>query len=84
MWQQCLLTLKPRSRGFHLVTDELVAKLPMLADYRIGMAHLLLQHTSASASAHPQRELRSECAQRYGGPSAPAGAGRCPLLSPHL
>ncbi|WP_429010848.1 secondary thiamine-phosphate synthase enzyme YjbQ [Aeromonas allosaccharophila] len=48
MWQQCLLTLKPRSRGFHLVTDELVAKLPMLADYRVGMAHLLLQHTSAS------------------------------------
>lgn len=48
MWQQCLLTLKPRLRGFHLVTDELVAKLPMLADYRIGMAHLLLQHTSAS------------------------------------
>ncbi len=48
MWQQCLLTLKPRSRGFHLVTDELVAQLPMLADYRIGMAHLLLQHTSAS------------------------------------
>ncbi|MBO0400354.1 YjbQ family protein [Aeromonas veronii] len=48
MWQQCLLTLKPRSWGFHLVTDELVAKLPMLADYRVGMAHLLLQHTSAS------------------------------------
>lgn len=48
MWQQCLLTLKPRLRGFHLVTDELLAKLPMLADYRIGMAHLLLQHTSAS------------------------------------
>ncbi|PTT54468.1 secondary thiamine-phosphate synthase enzyme YjbQ [Aeromonas sp. HMWF015] len=48
MWQQCLLTLKPRSRGFHLVTDELVAKLPMLADYRVGMAHLLLQHTSVS------------------------------------
>ncbi|WFO50661.1 secondary thiamine-phosphate synthase enzyme YjbQ [Aeromonas veronii] len=48
MWQQCLLTLKPRSRGFHLVTDELLAKLPMLADYRVGMAHLLLQHTSAS------------------------------------
>ncbi|MGN5290835.1 secondary thiamine-phosphate synthase enzyme YjbQ [Aeromonas sp. 11P] len=42
------MTLKPRSRGFHLVTDELVAKLPMLADYRVGMAHLLLQHTSAS------------------------------------
>ncbi|WP_421187046.1 secondary thiamine-phosphate synthase enzyme YjbQ [Aeromonas enteropelogenes] len=40
MWQQRLLTMKPRSRGFHLVTDELVAKLPELADYRVGMAHL--------------------------------------------
>ncbi|MGN5150694.1 secondary thiamine-phosphate synthase enzyme YjbQ [Aeromonas enteropelogenes] len=48
MWLQRLLTMKPRSRGFHLVTDELVAKLPELADYRVGMAHLLLQHTSAS------------------------------------
>jgi thiamine phosphate synthase YjbQ (UPF0047 family) len=73
MWQQCLLTLKLRSRGFHLVTDELVAKLPMLADYRVGMAHLLLQHTSASLTLNEN-----------GGPSAPAGAGRCPLLSPHL
>ncbi|ALP43498.1 secondary thiamine-phosphate synthase enzyme YjbQ [Aeromonas schubertii] len=48
MWHQCLITLRPRSRGFHLVTDELLAQLPELAGYRVGLVHLLLQHTSAS------------------------------------
>ncbi|MFR9720179.1 secondary thiamine-phosphate synthase enzyme YjbQ [Aeromonas diversa] len=48
MWCQRLITLKPRSRGFHLVTDELLAQLPELAGYRVGLVHLLLQHTSAS------------------------------------
>lgn len=50
MWQQRLITLKARRQGFHLVTDELLAQLPMLADYQIGLAHFLLQHTSASLS----------------------------------
>ncbi|GBL58746.1 secondary thiamine-phosphate synthase enzyme [Pseudomonas citronellolis] len=48
MWQQTLITLRPRSRGFHLVTDEVLAALPDLARCRIGLLHLLLQHTSAS------------------------------------
>ncbi|ENY73748.1 alanine racemase [Aeromonas diversa CDC 2478-85] len=48
MWCQRLITLKPCSRGFHLVTDELLAQLPELAGYRVGLVHLLLQHTSAS------------------------------------
>lgn len=42
------LTLKPRSRGFHLVTDEVMAQLPELRDYRVGLAHIFIQHTSAS------------------------------------
>ncbi|MBO3276160.1 secondary thiamine-phosphate synthase enzyme YjbQ [Pseudomonas schmalbachii] len=48
MWQQTLITLRPRPRGFHLVTDELLAALPGLANCRVGLLHLLLQHTSAS------------------------------------
>ena len=48
MWQQTLITLRPRSRGFHLVTDEVLAALPDLARCRVGQLHLLLQHTSAS------------------------------------
>lgn len=42
------LTLKPRSRGFHLVTDEVMAQLPELREYRLGLAHIFIQHTSAS------------------------------------
>lgn len=48
MWQQTLITLRPRSRGFHLVTDEVLAALPDLACCWVGLLHLLLQHTSAS------------------------------------
>jgi len=37
-----------RPRGFHLVTSEVVEALPELAGIRIGLLHLLIQHTSAS------------------------------------
>jgi secondary thiamine-phosphate synthase enzyme len=47
-WQQVEIRLKPRPRGFHLVTQEIVAALPQLARLRVGVAHVFLQHTSAS------------------------------------
>ena len=46
-WQQIELSLRARSRGFHLITDEIVSQLPQLADYTIGLAHFFIQHTSA-------------------------------------
>jgi secondary thiamine-phosphate synthase enzyme len=48
MWHQVTIALRPRARGFHLVTAELVAGLPMLRAMRAGIAHFFLQHTSAS------------------------------------
>ena len=48
MWQQTLITLRARPRGFHLVTDELIHGLPELRECRVGLLHLWLQHTSAS------------------------------------
>jgi secondary thiamine-phosphate synthase enzyme len=48
MWQQQRIRLRPRRRGFHLVTDEILAALPMLPQYRVGLLHLFIQHTSAS------------------------------------
>lgn len=47
-YTQRQITLNRRPRGFHLVTDEIVSQLPELRDYRVGMAHLFIQHTSAS------------------------------------
>lgn len=45
---QITFTLKPRERGFHLITDEIITALPQLADYSVGVLHLFIQHTSAS------------------------------------
>lgn len=42
------MTLRPRARGFHVITRELEAALAELADIRVGMAHIHLLHTSAS------------------------------------
>jgi secondary thiamine-phosphate synthase enzyme len=47
-WQQRDLTLKPRRRGLHLITDEVVSVLGELKLVRIGLLHVFIQHTSAS------------------------------------
>jgi len=48
MWLQREVTLDPRPRGFHLVTDQVLDALPELRSLRVGLLHLLIQHTSAS------------------------------------
>ncbi len=48
MWLQRDLTLRPRPRGFHLVTREVVEQLPELGGLRAGLCHLFLRHTSAA------------------------------------
>ena len=48
MWHQQEIRLRPRPRGFHLVTDEVVEQLPELRELSVGLAHLHLLHTSAS------------------------------------
>ena len=47
-WHQVEIRLKPRPRGFHLVTGEIVSAVPDLARYRVGVAHIYVKHTSAS------------------------------------
>lgn len=47
-WYQTEIRLAARRRGFHLVTDELLAELPQLREFKVGIAHFFIQHTSAS------------------------------------
>jgi secondary thiamine-phosphate synthase enzyme len=47
-WYQKEIILKSRSRGFHLITEEIVGQLPELSKVKIGLMHLLIKHTSAS------------------------------------
>ena len=48
MWIQEQIKLRPRPRGFHLITDEVIEGVPELRSLRIGMALVFMQHTSAS------------------------------------
>ncbi len=47
IWTQKQIQLKPKTRGFHLVTTEIIGQLE-LSKIRVGMLHIFLQHTSAS------------------------------------
>jgi secondary thiamine-phosphate synthase enzyme len=48
MWFQKTINLEPKPRGFYLITGEIEAQLLELADFKLGLAHLFIQHTSAS------------------------------------
>jgi secondary thiamine-phosphate synthase enzyme len=47
-WQQRDLTLKPRRRGLHIITDDVASALAEMKPVRIGLLHVFIQHTSAS------------------------------------
>ena len=48
MVQQVEFTLRPRPRGFHLITDEVLRHLPQL--HKAGLLNLFVQHTSCALS----------------------------------
>ena len=48
MWKQVEFKLKPRARGFHLVTDEVIKNVPDIVGYQVGMLNLFIKHSSAS------------------------------------
>lgn len=50
MWQQSRINLSPKSRGFHLITDEVINQCSQIRNLDIGVLHLFIQHTSASLS----------------------------------
>lgn len=46
MIKQIEIVLSPKKRGFHLITKDLVSKLPSLP--KAGIAHFFILHTSAA------------------------------------
>ncbi|WP_154139720.1 secondary thiamine-phosphate synthase enzyme YjbQ [Photobacterium damselae] len=48
MWQQKQIELTAKSRGFHLISDEIEQQLHELAQYTVGLCHIFILHTSAS------------------------------------
>ncbi|KAA3669328.1 secondary thiamine-phosphate synthase enzyme YjbQ [Pectobacterium carotovorum] len=48
MWTQYEIRLKPKSRGFHLVTDEILAQVTALRQINVGLMQVFIKHTSAA------------------------------------
>ena len=48
MYYQKEITLEPKSRGFHLITHEILNQIPEIGKVKIGTASIFIKHTSAS------------------------------------
>ena len=65
MWLQKSVKLQAKSRGFHLVSDEILEALPEISSINVGLLHLFLQHTSVSlginenADSSARRDMES-------------------------
>jgi secondary thiamine-phosphate synthase enzyme len=73
-WIQRIIRLKPRSRGFHVITSEVVQQLPELGRIEAGILHLFIQHTSASLviNENVSPEVRGDL-ERHLGELVPEG-----------
>lgn len=45
---QKTIILKQKSRGFHLITNEILQQVPEIEQFKTGIANILIQHTSAA------------------------------------
>lgn len=74
-WHQATVKLKSRSRGFHLVTSEVLAAVPELHRLRVGFLQLFLQHTSASLAINENADpdVRADL-ERWCDRAVPEGA----------
>ncbi|QMU30967.1 secondary thiamine-phosphate synthase enzyme YjbQ [Adhaeribacter radiodurans] len=56
-WYQKSIRLPALKRGYHLITDLLTAELPELEEIKIGLAHIFIQHTSASLTINENADF---------------------------
>lgn len=66
-WFQKTISLGAKRRGFHLVTSEIVSRLPELSAVRRGILHLFVQHTSASLTINENADpsVRSDLERHF-------------------
>ena len=48
MWIQKTITLSSKSRGFHIITPDVINQIPAIEKIKTGILHLFIKHTSAS------------------------------------
>ncbi len=48
MWIQKEISLNPKPRGFHLITNEIIQNIQEIGDISIGTMEIFIKHSSAS------------------------------------
>lgn len=61
------ISLKPKPRGFHLITDEILNQVPELRDINVGIAHIFIKHTSAGLTINENADpaVRRDFARHF-------------------
>lgn len=57
MWIQKEITLQPKNRGYHLITDEVIAKCPEIKKINVGILTIFIKHTSASLTINENADF---------------------------
>ena len=52
MWIQKTITISPRSRGFHIITNDVLGQFLEINNIYMGLLHIFIQHTSASLTVN--------------------------------
>ncbi len=60
-------SLEPRKRGFHLITSEVLKHIPELNQFKAGIAHIHIKHTSASLTINENADptVRSDMESHF-------------------
>ena len=56
-WRQKTVQLPPFPRGFHLITEDILAALPELEQISVGLLNVFIQHTSASLTINENADI---------------------------
>ena len=75
LWHQREILLATYPRGFHLITREIMAAVPEIGRFSIGLAHLFIRHTSAALALNENADptVRADM-ERYFNRLAPENA----------
>lgn len=67
MWYQKEITLNQKTRGFHLITDEILSNIPEINKVKIGLINIFIQHTSASLTLNENAspDVRSDMEKHF-------------------
>ena len=66
-WVQKEITIKAEKRGFNLITHKIQSQILEIKDYKAGILHLFIKHTSASLTINENADstVRSDLEEHF-------------------